>query len=304
MANENQFKKLLNELSSKSPLFPNNFHSIVIVYDNENVVDGFKKLVDNQIMCAPIVSHKTGKVMGVLTMRELLILFLDTFTDQDLNSAPMKTLIHKREEFKKMHAIDFKTGEDDPLIIVEDSATALKAAQDMKARNGHRAIVVDANQKPSNVITESRLLKIASVLLDVLPITKKTLKELNIGTKNVITIEASKNTRDAGVAVVDSSGKLVGNLSTRDIKFLGFDARYFDCLHTSVGNYLETMRIYDATRTIPDNIDPIRCTEDTSLGQVISYLTYYRIHRIFVVDKDCKPIGVVSLQDVLKVLLE
>lgn len=67
----------------------------------------------------------------------------------------------------------------------------------MKARNGHRAIVVDANQKPSNVITESRLLKIASVLLDVLPITKKTLKELNIGTKNVITIEASKNTRDA-----------------------------------------------------------------------------------------------------------
>lgn len=52
-----------------------------------------------------------------------------------------------------------------------------------------------------------------------------------------------------GVAVVDADGKLVGNLSIRDLKLIGHDAAMFWRLQQTVKNFLEKVRCTAHSRT-------------------------------------------------------
>jgi len=60
---------------------------------------------------------------------------------------------------------------------------------------------------------------------------------------------------------------------------------------------------YDGLRTVPDNVNPVCVQSNATLGDVIRTLNFYGIHRVFVVNSQKEPIGVVSLYDVLTCLL-
>jgi len=184
----------------------------------------------------------------------------------------------------------------------------------MVETSAHRILVFDEEKKPFGIITQSRVVKCISLLEETIPYGKQTLRELNLGFKTVISIQGSQLAWDAfklmidqkvsAVAVVDDKGVVVGSLSNSDIKFLGYHVDYFDMLGRSVSNYLDALRIYDANRTIPPNRDPVVCKELTTLRDVINTVCFYRIHRIYIVDDEGKPIGVVSLLDILKQVLK
>jgi len=45
------------------------------------------------------------------------------------------------------------------------------------------------------------------------------------------------------------------------------------------------------------------CRLNDSIAIVVKMLTYYHVHRVFIVDADSKPIGIISIHDVLKALV-
>jgi CBS domain-containing protein len=303
----------LQDFHCASPLFPNNFGVVVHVLDSSSISEGFEILLRNKILSAPIVSKKEGKLVGILTIMDIVQHILKTFKEKDLKPVNIAHTIHKHQEFSSNSVLSIKERAE-PIVEINATASILDAAKAMIEKKVHRIVVVDEKHKPVNMITLSRVIKLASVLLDSIPQASKTLRELALGCQGVISVQHNSHVRAAfelmkekkisSVGILDGEGKLVGSLSISDIKLLGYDARFWELLTDSVESYLAGLRLRDASRTIPDEKDPIRCTPETTLASCVKMMTFYDIHRLFVVDNNQKPLGVVSLEDALPILLQ
>jgi len=145
-----------------------------------------------------------------------------------------------------------------------------------------------------------------------------------LGFKSVVTVRDTDVTYKAfklmiekkvtGVAVVDANGKLIGNISVSDFKFAEFEHRFWDLLGSPVLKYLEQVTDKPESNIrshlfswLKESGKPpivVSVKENDTLGTVIKFLTFYNIHRLFITDNNGKPIGVVSLYDVLKAVTE
>ena len=105
-----------------------------------------------------------------------------------------------------------------------------------------------------------------------------------------------------GVAVVDSEGRLVGNLSVRDLKVLGPDVSLFWRLQQSVKSFLRKVHEDNARRDSGRrHRHAVYVLPPATLKDIIATLDKYGIHRVYLVNNHAerKPVGVISLRDVL-----
>lgn len=110
----------------------------------------------------------------------------------------------------------------------------------------------------------------------------------------------------SAVAVVDTDGKLLGNLSASDIRVclffdliyilqgIGSTERRFSSLLLPIGEFTQL----DGPEF---SNSAIGCKADTTFSEVVSLLTAKKIHRVWVVEND-KPVGLVSTTDIMRVL--
>jgi len=116
--------------------------------------------------------------------------------------------------------------------------------------------------------------------------------------------------------VLNDQGVIVGNISTSDIKLLEFDMIFFNLLGYSVRDYLNLVSKPELLYERPIRFRPLRealsilprpvvtCRSSDSMGFIMAILLHYSIHRVYVVDDCNKPIGVISLHDVLSEIME
>ncbi len=99
-------------------------------------------------------------------------------------------------------------------------------------------------------------------------------------------LESSHNT---GAPILDDEGKLVGCLSSSDLKQLN---------HKSFLQLLEPLKKWMNSKRL------LWVSRNTSLGAVVKRMADWRTHRVFVVDnsESMQLVGVISLSDVLKQL--
>jgi len=154
------------------------------------------------------------------------------------------------------------------------------------------------------VLTQSMIVKFLheyrSKFADIM---NKKVRELWPERTETVVIHQSKPVIDAfkviskakvsGVAVVNDSGELVGNISASDLKFTSFydTARMFNELNGCVQDFMSSR--------MTENLLPIVVTGEDSLGTVIQKCVENQVHRTYVVDNQMRPIHVVSLSDIL-----
>ncbi|KAL7463597.1 hypothetical protein ACHAXS_003956 [Conticribra weissflogii] len=107
--------------------------------------------------------------------------------------------------------------------------------------------------------------------------------------------------RLSGIAVVDEDGKLIGNTSARDIKNAVMDAGRTG-MDTDILSYLAQVRQSQVVKN--DRYPTCHVHEDATVGHVVHLLAKTGYHRVFVVDEETKPIGVVSFADIIKWMIE
>jgi len=126
------------------------------------------------------------------------------------------------------------------------------------------------------------------------------LKEVYSVTENSLTLDAFKLMQEksvTGVAVVNEKGIVISNLSVRDLKGLRLENQLFHRMYQTVHNFLRHLRAEGEEGERPKRKRVVRVTD--TLEHVIEILVNENIHRVYVVDQEGKPIGVVALRDVL-----
>jgi len=113
----------------------------------------------------------------------------------------------------------------------------------------HRIPIVDNEGNLVSILTQSQLVRELYKNLSKFDISFKTVESLRLGYKEVLSVQAEQKAIDAfdtihdkrvtGLAVVDSSGKLVGNLSATDVRNIGANIDLISRVFKSVEEFLK-----------------------------------------------------------------
>jgi len=169
----------------------------------------------------------------------------------------------------------------------------------------HRLAVTNEKGELFNIVSQSDVVSFAfSNSAKLGDKRTKTLRELNLVRACIMvridssfsdSLQILYQNRVSGIALVDHEGRLSGNFSASDLR--GILPEAFSMFYGSILQYL-----VKGTQSHPHQ--PITCSESSTLEDVLRLLVTNRIHRVYVVDQFDRPIGLVSIADIVTVLRE
>jgi len=289
----------------------------------DKLIDVWRGLIDRNFLAVPVVLRDENHYFGFLDVMDIVQYLVNNFAPRISEDRDFWDLVREEKKFASLTVKDVMgtsapIAARNPFHAVPVGYSAMAVVEPLAREVSlHRVAVVDTETgKLFNLVTQSQVISWLHKNLSIIGgIQNKPLGECASLLKTVISVEEQQLAFDAfklltqknisGVAVVDQSGKLTGALSLRDIKLLSHDARLFWRLQQTVHNFLVKLRHeFQERHKRPHRV--VFATKDTTLGEVIAMLTENNIHRVFIVSDghDKKPIGLVSLRDVLKEILD
>mmetsp|Transcript_11094 Transcript_11094/g.12697 ORF Transcript_11094/g.12697 Transcript_11094/m.12697 type:complete len:337 (-) Transcript_11094:57-1067(-) len=196
-------------------------------------------------------------------------------------------------------------------------------------KNARRVPVMNADGRVSKIISQSLVTQIINNALEekekagqpIPEIYSKSISEIpECANKEVFSVDASDTAREAflkimekGVsacAVLDEDRKLLSNISTKDIRIF---KSLEEVIRAKVTDGAKSFMDLPASEFIAKVRDvyeekgqahaaAVVVTPEATLRSVIAKLAATKMHRVFVVDKQRKPIGVVSVSDIARIL--
>jgi len=307
------FKKLLADTKSSDLTLQKG--SVIIVKSTDTPLEGFKQLLEHNILSAPVYDISSQKYTGFLDMRDLVsfVVFVDDDQKSDFPSN-LNELILRGSKLLKQPSDGVTCtylSRRNPFHAVSPNDSLLVVCE-MLAKGLHRVPVVDSTGKVVNIISQSSIITFLNLHLSILKHeTQHTITDLNLGSKPVISVKQDTsvintfrvmdNKKISGVAVVDAHGKFLGNTSASDLK-LFIKTLNIDILNEPIMQYLKKIR----QESVEIRTPTISCSSNDSLATLIGKLGATKVHKIFIADDSggYKPDRVVSLTDILRYLVK
>lgn len=318
---------MLFEGLSVGDLFPETKE--IVTFDLNTTVSKFlDKLETKGILSAPIVDNKNN-IVGILDILDIALFVVglypkdlptDNLSEDELRkvlatggkfeSTLLSSVLELSNEVKRSY---------DHVFIVQKSTSVMKLLE-MFYSGVHRVLVLEEeNSVAINVVTQSDLMNLLAQCLPFLEeeTKKKTVRQLSLDTKNLVTVTADTKAFTAicrmqyhvqkpflsAIPIVDCSGHLLANFSASNLK--GLRQTTFMSLLLPIFVYLimqtETNE-FKRNLTRFKSIHPVVCDPSTTFESVVERMVAHKVHRLWVVE-DEKPIGVISIGDLFKVFL-
>eukprot|EP00466_Bigelowiella_natans_P007843 jgi/Bigna1/53112/estExt_Genewise1Plus.C_150166 len=291
------------------------------ISSTSTVEETLKLLEKKRILSMPVVDEKKKKYAGIVSISDIVIAicFNPCFaklakggTIDDLTREDMEKIISR--SVLKNAVIDLVgvTEEGKNLWTFDENDNMLKLAEYF-SQGVHRALIMRESGGPCllsqtdyarflcNEVKKSKDKNIEDRLkmsLEKLgftgqkgPIISVNDKETALaGFRRLLQWHSFRDWNLAAMPVIDSkSGKIIGNLSESDLRGLN-ENRLLDLLFV-VPMYLKTF--YGQMKK------PLIASPETSFGDALDKLVESKVHRLWIVDKNEKPIGAFSLSDVI-----
>lgn len=290
---------------------------ILVAQRTDLVTEVWKGLVRNNFLSCPVLQQTKKKYYGFIDLHDILDFITKKFDANKLETAKdFWNLMEADKEFMQTtvtHVIQNPILKRNPYHPVTTGYSLLSAVELLAREPGlHRVPIVDADRQLKSLLTQSQVVDFVVANIHLLgDIRSKPVSQMESGNKQVLTVKPTVSTMEAfkfmashqitGVAVVDESGRLTDVLTLKDLKAISTDGQMFWRLYQTVEVFLKKVR--EESPNKPKQ--PIHCLPDQTFEQVIRTISNNRIHRVFIVDSPdtMKPIGIISMKDVLKEIL-
>ena len=303
---------------------------ILTVESSETPAVAFAKLCDANFLSAPVIDEQQ-RFLGFIDMKDLVqfvvyavesegveidvdllkkthvtsVFGKNGFVDIALTGAakmysdPIKGITTKYLSQKHAHAfIDYQASLLDVCILL--------------AKGNNRVAVLDNNRKVVNLISQSAVIQLLNQHAAILTNDFAKAGTVSSISKPVITVSENTKSIDAlrimstknisGLPILSDGGNWIATITSSDLKLIG-KYSFGDLLQQPIINLICWIRQHDVGNARNPTIS---VAADSTLQHVIAKLAATKIHRLFVVESQTwshKPIGVVSLTDILHVLL-
>jgi len=289
---------------------------VVLITSDETSHQGFKKLIANNILSAPVVDIETGKCTGFLDIRDLVsfVVFVDDDQKSEFPSNLNDLLLHGCKLLKQPSDGVTTTylSRRNPFHPIREE-DYLWSACEILAKGVHRVPIVDANGAIINIISQSTIINFLNKHINEIKVDfTASIQDLNIGTKPVLSVPKNTSAIDtfrlmdnrkiSGVAVVDEHGTFIGNTSASDLK-LFVKTLSLSILNLPIMDYLKKIR---QESLFDDKMPTISVSHKDNLATVIQKLAFTKVHKIFVADdsQGYKPYCVVSITDIIRLVVK
>mmetsp|Transcript_30582 Transcript_30582/g.56524 ORF Transcript_30582/g.56524 Transcript_30582/m.56524 type:complete len:378 (-) Transcript_30582:221-1354(-) len=312
--------------------------SVIVVDSKMTPLEAATLLWENNVMGAPVYDAKAKTYVGMFDARDILscvtaahrefLLMGGHHNPGEDTSRPLDVELHHKTQIELMAkalqhikidtkppapgavTVPYLAARNPMVTFFTKHGSLLEICQVLTDRHKHRVPITDSSSGTpvcTGMISQSGLVAfIASKcppgsmdekMTDAgLPFRKDVVKVAD-DESAATAFELLDSTRLSGIAVVDEDGKLIGNTSARDIKNAVMDAGRTG-MDMNILSYLAKVRQSQVVKN--DKYPSCHVHDDATVGHVVNLLAKTGFHRVFVVDDDMKPVGVVSVADIIK----
>eukprot|EP01113_Clastostelium_recurvatum_P043084 TRINITY_DN706_c0_g1_i3.p1 TRINITY_DN706_c0_g1~~TRINITY_DN706_c0_g1_i3.p1 ORF type:complete len:318 (-),score=89.33 TRINITY_DN706_c0_g1_i3:121-1074(-) len=280
---------------------------LVVVNVHDTPLQGFEKLLEHKIQSAPVFDSASGKYTGFLDVRDLISFCVYLHGSNERAENLLDIVSFGVKMFK--HSVEGVTvaylSKRNPFHAIKQGITLLEAVEFLTKNNLRRVPVVNEKGDIVNIISQSSIVQfLGQHMMELRDEFTAHIGDVPVGSSPVLSAKRDEKAIDvfktmdshhrSGVAVVDDRGALVGNTSGHDLK-LFIKNPSVSVLNLPILTFLNQIRQLQI-----DIVNPaISSGVNDSFGHVIGKVAATRIHRIFIVDADNRPVKVVSLTDIL-----
>jgi len=293
---------------------------IITVDKSALLPDVLQLLTQHDIRSVPVVDKENNRLLGLVDMIDI-ITFIVRFAEECHGlPAANRNFEWFSEQLRKsgqtIAQIAGTSGDKSKLIPVMHGTSIYDIVQIMVNSGVQRVPVLNPQtNKIENFVTQSTLIQyFAKNSAKLGKYADCTLSELGFKPKHVyavketdIAIEAFKLMSEhkiTGVPIVDSEGEIITNVSSRDLRNVLTDNTFFEKLQYPVEKFVSDLKSKTFMHNAETMYPKICCKFTNTFVEVLHKLAATKIHRIYVVDNAEKPIGVISLDDIVSKFFE
>jgi CBS domain-containing protein len=297
--------KLLESTSIKSVISEKR-RDLISIPSRGNVSDALRLMELENILSLPVIDHDVNKFIGFIDVLDIagyvLALWRKISPELDEKRFPADMYMnHSVSEVLNFSHWNY------PVFISENASMRelLAMLNEPKYHQRLHRVAVVRDSKVVNVISQSDILGFVYENVKLIPdiLANKTLEELKfvrpliyvrIDSPFVDALEILYKNKISGLALVDNEFHLRGNFSASDLR--GMSPTSFHYFNGSVLMFLAKGTHSSGSRPSLDT------PPTTTLREAILSLKRNKIHRIYVADQSDRPLGLVTISDVISVL--
>lgn len=274
----------------------------IVVKHTDSIADVLKVLQEQNILSAPVYSAETDRFIGLVDVLDLVV-FLVSLS----HGASTRTEDFKRG-FQRPVYQACGLSRNNPFYPIAECSTMEEALTNFLSQGVHRLPIVDSSNRIRALVCQLDavcfLLRVEAQSPEIKDVFDQSLRALKLAHKQtLVTVPADEPliscfallalNKINGLAIVDKTGRLVGSLCAMDLA--GVTEENWIDLSISVGEF-----VYSKVRLG----SAIFCKPEHTLRQMLQIAVTGKVHRVFVVDEEIKPIGVVTFTDALRAVMQ
>ncbi|KAN0034285.1 hypothetical protein ACTFIV_000782 [Dictyostelium citrinum] len=295
---------------------------MVIVKTSSKYIDAMKLMLERRVFSAPVLGED-GKVNTVLDLLDIvgyIIEFLGLRNPQTLerlrqSPKEFSSILRNSGELFSQSTIQTVLGTNfkpEKLVACRENTSCFEVIQ---AYNNlvSKVFILDKRNEIINLVSPIDILSMVAQNIHYLGIVgKRKVGELGVAIpfkrcyrkdeRVILIIKDFLSENFIAAPIVDDRNRLIANFSVSNIRTLHHD---FDELMLPVKDFLEYQKIKEKrfVTTINEiSLFPLTSTFEDTLENIIYKLVATRVHRLWVVDNEEKPLSMITIDSILKLI--
>lgn len=267
------------------------------------------------MLSLPIWAKSKKRYTGLVDVTDVVTFIHQHFSRDILAVDNVNEFLSAKDRFTSMHVSSIANlSERNPWYPVDKSAPLLRLLETVSRHNIHRIPVVEHDGELYSIVSQTDLVAFVCANLSTPAFAHFAQASIHdnahpIGTwGRVVTVHGSEpalmafqkihDLRVTGVAVVDEkSGKLLANISASDLRLIGNEGSSLSVLYNSCIDYVQLSQNSSHVKAL------VCVKREATFVEVVQLMDRTRAHRVYVVDEEQRPVGVVSQVDILKAIV-